>query len=147
MWVVALRRYLVASACGNLLWEFAQLPLYTIWREGTVSNIFFAAVHCSAADVLIALCSIVAAILLLSRQDWPAEGYGAVAMLAIAFGLAFTIFSEWLNTEVRRSWTYSELMPRLPLLSTGLSPLAQWIVVPAAALWLARRKPVESGPR
>jgi hypothetical protein len=31
-------------------------------------------------------------------------------------------------------------MPRLPLLGTGLSPIAQWFVVPTAALVWARRR-------
>src|SRR3546814_5165705 len=33
-WLAAVRRYLAVIAVGNLLWEFAQLPLYTIWYEG-----------------------------------------------------------------------------------------------------------------
>ena len=144
MWIVALRRYLIASAIGHLVWEFAQLPLYTIWREGKAGHILFAAVHCAGADLLIALCSLIAAILLTSKRDWPLGGYGSVAVLAIALGLAFTVFSEWLNTEVRRTWAYSELMPTLAFLGTGLSPLAQWLVVPAAAFWLARYKLVEA---
>ena len=54
-------------------------------------------------------------------------------------GLAYTVFSEWLNVEVRRSWAYSDLMPVLPPLGTGLSPVLQWVVIPSAALWMARR--------
>jgi hypothetical protein len=32
--LVAIRHYLIAVACGNLLRETAQLPLYTLWRNG-----------------------------------------------------------------------------------------------------------------
>src|SRR5206468_3567449 len=53
-WLSALRRYFLASAAGNLVWEFAQLPLYTIWYQGSVREIAFAAVHCTGGDVLIA---------------------------------------------------------------------------------------------
>ena len=49
----------------------------------------------------------------------------------------YTIFSEWLNTEIRGSWAYSELMPTLPLIDAGLAPFSQWIVIPLAALWWA----------
>jgi len=47
------------------------------------------------------------------------------------------VYGEHLNVDVRRSWTDSDLMPRLPLLGTGLSPIIQWVVVPAykRALW------------
>jgi hypothetical protein len=53
--------------------------------------------------------------------------------------LIYTGYSEYLNTEVRRSWTYSDLMPRLPGLGIGLSPILQWLLVPAVALIWARR--------
>jgi hypothetical protein len=46
-----------------------------------------------------------------------------------------------MNVYVRRSWAYSELMPAVPLAGyrIGLSPLLQWIVVPAAAFWAVHR--------
>ncbi len=53
-WLSLLRHYLLAIAAGNLIWEFAQLPLYTIWRTGTPGEIVFAAVHCTGGDILIA---------------------------------------------------------------------------------------------
>jgi hypothetical protein len=28
-------RFLAAMAAGNLLWEVAHVPLYTLWVEGT----------------------------------------------------------------------------------------------------------------
>jgi hypothetical protein len=138
MWLIVLRRYLIVSAAANLIWEIAQLPLYTIWRNGTPAEIVFAAVHCTGGDILIVTCSLIAALILTSNRDWPARGYTAVAVLAIAFGLAYTIFSEWLNTEVRHSWVYSDLMPRLPMIGTGLSPLMQWFLVPVSAFLLVR---------
>ena len=56
------------------------------------------------------------------------------------------MFSEWLNTEIRGSWAYSELMPVVPVLDAGLSPLAQWIVIPIAAFWWARRPVKKASP-
>jgi hypothetical protein len=43
MWLIVLRQYLIVSAAAYLVWEFAQLPLYTIWREATPAAIVFAA--------------------------------------------------------------------------------------------------------
>ena len=34
-WLNVLRRYLVAIAVGNLIWEFAHMPLYTLWETGS----------------------------------------------------------------------------------------------------------------
>lgn len=138
-WLATLRRFLIFVAAGNLAWEIAQLPLYTIWYEGTFGEIAFAVAHCTGGDILIASASLLLALLLVARPTWPDETYRQVAALAVGFALSYTVFSEWLNTEVRGSWAYSELMPVVPVLDAGLSPLAQWIVIPIAAFWWARR--------
>jgi len=145
-WLVTLRRFLVFVAAGNLAWEVAQLPLYTIWYEGTPGEIAFAVAHCTGGDVLIASASLLLALLLLARPTWPDETYRRVAALTVAFAVPYTVFSEWLNTEIRGSWAYSGLMPVVPVLDTGLSPLAQWIVIPIAAFWWARRPVRKANP-
>jgi hypothetical protein len=81
-----------------------------------------------------------------ARPTWPKEGYREVAALTVAFGVPYTVFSEWLNTEVRGGWAYSDLMPVVPVLDAGLSPLAQWIVIPIAAFWWARRPAQKASP-
>ena len=52
-WLPALRRYLAVMVLGNLAWEIAQLPLYTIWRTGTFGEKAFAVLHCTGGDLLI----------------------------------------------------------------------------------------------
>jgi len=44
-----------------------------------------------------------------------------------------------MNTLVRRSRKYSDLMPVIPGLEVRVSPLLQWAVIPVLALWVARR--------
>src|SRR3546814_2011622 len=63
-WHAVLRRYLVVIALGNFVWEMFHMPLYTIWREGTWNEIAFAALHCTGGDILIALSSLILALLL-----------------------------------------------------------------------------------
>lgn len=139
-WLSGLRLYLIFVALGNLLWETAHLPLYTIWRDGTVRVLAVAVVHCTAGDVLIAIAALVAG-LLVAGNGWPDRrvAYSRVTLAAVAIGLTYTVFSEWLNIVVRRSWAYSELMPVIPLANAGLSPVLQWMVVPLAGFWFARR--------
>jgi len=138
-WIAALRAYLSATALLDLLWEAAQLPLYTIWTDGTIREKVFATLHCTMGDVLIALAALAAALVVVGDRAWPARRWTPVAVLTLAIGVAYTVYSEHINVDTRRSWTYSDLMPRLPRLGTGLSPIFQWIVVPAAALVWARR--------
>jgi hypothetical protein len=44
-----------------------------------------------------------------------------------------------LNVDVRQTWAYTDLMPKVPPLGTGLAPLLQWLLLPSVALHLARR--------
>jgi len=134
-----MRRYVMASAAGNLMWEFAQLPLYTLWHEGTWRDIAFAAIHCTGGDVVIATVTLLGALAIVGDAYWPQARFRLVAGTAILAGLAYTVFSEWLNTEIRGSWAYSDWMPTLPLIGAGLSPFLQWIIVPIVSFRWARR--------
>src|SRR3954470_2880595 len=100
-WLAALRAYLLVSAAGHTAWEIAQLPLYTIWTAGSAREIAFALAHCTAGDLLIATACLVAALVLSGRPEWPGRDFGRVGVLAVGFGVAYTVFSEWLNVEVR----------------------------------------------
>ena len=70
---------------------------------------------------------------------WPFFG-NRMALTAILLGLGYTVFSEWLNTQVRQSWSCTEKMPLLPPFGTGLTPFLQWLIVPAIAFGYVRRK-------
>lgn len=138
-WFSTLRRYLAFMAIANLAWETAHLPLYTIWVTGSPPEMAFAVLHCTGGDVLIALSTVMLALFLVDRPGWPHESYRMVAALTIACGFLYSIFSEWLNVELREAWAYRDLMPIVPVLDTGLSPLLQWLLIPLAAFWWAAR--------
>ncbi len=131
-WLSMVRRYFAVIAMASLLWEVTQLPLYTLWQTGSWNDIAFAVIHCTGGDVLIAGASLFGSLLLFGAADWPRSRFMPVASLTVVFGLGFTIYSEHVNTA-RNVWTYSGLMPTLPVLGTGLAPLAQWVVVPMLA--------------
>jgi hypothetical protein len=133
-----LARYLAVVVFGNLVWEIVQLPLYTIWSSGTARELVIAIVYCTLSDILISAGCLAVAVFVLGwsrSQQWSAW----LAMVAIPLGIGYTVFSEWLNVAVRKSWAYTSAMPVLPGLGTGLSPLLQWLVVPAIGFWLVRR--------
>ena len=121
------------AAIAHFLWEAAQLPLYTLWRSGTPREIAFAIFHCTGGDILITTLTLAAAAALARIFCWRPFGW-RIVFTAIALGAGYTIFSEWLNVEIRRSWSYAAAMPVLPWLGTGLTPLLQWVIVPSLAL-------------
>jgi hypothetical protein len=138
----ALRLYLGVIAIGNLVWELLQLPFYTIWDTGPFGHQACAALHCTLGDVLIAASTLAISLVLVGDRHWPWRRSWPVTSVTIFTGLAYTVFSEWLNVDVRASWTYSEWMPLIRVLglNIGLSPLLQWVVVPAAAFAITSKQ-------
>ena len=132
--------YLAMSAPLHVVWEFAHMPLYAVWHTGTPLEIVYNGLHCAIGDLMIAASSLLLAVVLIGREQWPSDRWWAVVVTAGTLGVGYTIFSEWHNVFVLRSWAYGDLMPRLPGIGIGLSPLLQWLVIPPLAFWLTYRR-------
>jgi hypothetical protein len=126
----------------NAVWEATQIPLYTLWQQGSWGEIILALVHCTAGDLLIGInvAAATAAALFLLTKSPPKLTTVNFLGLFLVMGIGYTVFSEWLNVEVRGTWAYTEQMPVLPLLGTGLTPLLQWLIVPTLAWALMARQ-------
>lgn len=121
----------------NFLWELAQSPLYTDHSRG-LRYLLWTRVHCTVGDVLILLAAFWATAALHRSRRWPhTRGAGAAATF-VGLGLAYTAWSEWMNTAVREAWVYAPAMPQI--VGVGLAPLLQWLVVPVLLLVLMRRR-------
>lgn len=136
-WLTGLRRYLCVIVVGNLAWELAQLPLYTLWKTGSAEEIVFAVLHCTVGDVLIAGAALLGSLIVVGAADWRGKGFVPVAAATLVAGIGVTATIEHFSTT-RGIWTYSDLMPLLPGTGLGLAPLAQWIVIPFLAFVVAR---------
>lgn len=135
-WLAVLRRYMIFTTLAHIIWEFGHLPLYIIWITGTVEDLAFAAVHCAGGDILITLSTITLSLALFGTSKWPCAGARRVLAGALVFGVGYTIFSEWLNIVIREAWAYRDIMPIVPIVDAGLSPILQWIVIPTAGyIW------------
>lgn len=58
----------------------------------------------------------------------------------LGVGLVVTILFEALATGMFQRWAYSDAMPRVPVIGTGLLPLLQWLLIPLLVLWFVRRQ-------
>ena len=133
----AFARHVGLLTAMNLVWEFAQMPLYTLWRTGTPGEIAWSGLHCTLGDALIGAAALGVALILRRPVGWPRQDRLAVVLIAVGIGLGYVVFSEWLNVEVRGAWAYAEAMPVIPWLGTGLTPVLQWLTLPVAAYLLA----------
>ena len=146
-------RYLPWLAALSLAWESAQLPLYTLSYEAPGRYIVFSVAHCTAGDVLIGLASLLVVLVLAQEGSMAQWRWRRIALGTALLSAGYTVFSEWMNTTTLGSWAYAPAMPTIDVagFELGLSPLAQWLVVPPLALYLAghirRKAPHEPGGR
>jgi hypothetical protein len=136
-WRVIAFRFVPIFGALSLAWETVHLPLYTIWREASPAENAFAVFHCALGDIAIGVASLLLALVVLRLRQPPSWPLAKLSTLTAAFGVAYTVFSEWFNTSVEKTWTYSELMPELPVTGTGLSPVLQWLILPPLATALS----------
>ncbi len=121
----------------HALWEIGHLPLYALWGDPDRWRVARYVLHCTLGDGMIAASTYLVTALALWRMDWPAVSPWRGALLVIAAGVGYTVFSEWINVYVIGGWAYTPAMPLVA--GIGLTPLAQWIVVPALTLVILRR--------
>jgi hypothetical protein len=126
----------------NYPWEFLQAPLF----EGMSQSPHWAAVKtCTRAalgDAVIALCAYWSVAILVRNRAWMVRATVGSVLCFIAFGATFTVVIERLvltGTWIV-DWSYSSLMPVVPVLGVGLSPLLQWVVLPPLVVWLVARQ-------
>ncbi|KAA0686145.1 MULTISPECIES: hypothetical protein [Azospirillum] len=123
----------------NYPWEFWQVPLFV----GMASAPHWEAVKfCTRAtlgDAAIMLVAFWFVALLAGSRRWILSPSGRQILVFIAVGVAITVLFELLATHVLDRWQYAGAMPVTPVLGIGLSPLAQWIVLPPLVVWFVRR--------
>lgn len=123
-------------------WEFLQSPLYADHQRG-FSYVLRTRLHCTVGDVLIMLAAFWIASLVAGSRGWwrgPIPWPFAIFMIA---GLGYTAFSEWLNTQIRMTWTYAPAMPSI--FGLGLAPMLQWLLLPPLVISLIRSTRMHHG--
>ena len=126
----------------HLVWENAQAPLYAgfesfaqhfgmcLYATATGDMIFMAVIYAGLAAAF-------------SNPDWPRRldllRHSATWILPLIIGPLLAVSFELWVIHVEERWVYGELMPVVPVLEVGLSPLAQMAVIPPATILLAHK--------
>mgnify|MGYP003628292918 CR=1 FL=1 len=135
-WRIPEVQFAVWGGLLNAIWEFAHSSLYTDHVRG-LWYVVWTRLHCTGGDVMILVITFWVVSLLARSRRWATAERLWPKVLFVIGGFSYTLFSEWFNTAVRETWTYTESMPQL--FGFGLSPLLQWTVVPPVVMWLMRR--------
>ena len=130
--------YWITNFVLHFTWEILQIPFYEGMTQAEHSAAVWECTRATFGDTGIALAAYLGAAYSERSLAWLHRL--SIKPLSIYFltGLLITVVFEFLATEILDRWTYSDLMPTLPFLKTGLMPLAQWIVVPPLSLYAAR---------
>jgi len=121
----------------ELLWEIAQFPLYTVWHEGSWSNILYGLAHCTLGDLMILLVGYWLVAVLNRDRDWYLNTVLPNGFLFVLLVAVYTVYSEITNVR-SGTWGYTALMPIVPVVDIGAMPLLQWVLIPPVLLWLMR---------
>ncbi len=139
LWAIPEVSVAFLAFCLHFVWEFLQVPTYAGMAELNHWSGVKVCTSATVGDVGFALTAFWITSLASHSRRWIAEPRSWQIALFVAVGLGLTVGFEYYYTEVSLRWTYSDLMPVVPPLGTGLSPLLQWLVVPLLVLSLTRR--------
>jgi len=119
------------------IWEWMQSPFFTYISEDFNKIVFFT-IHCTFSDILI-LFSIVALLCIFKREiAWIFHPRKMDYILITSMGLFYTLLSEYINVQLLQRWRYTNLMPIVPGLRIGLTPILQWLLLPSIILLVTK---------
>jgi hypothetical protein len=129
----------------NFAWEILQSPFFRGMTEARHGDAVRVCTLATLGDVGIMLVSFWCVTWVGGGRRWPLRPTTKQVVGFTGLGLAATIFFEMLATQVWSLWSYSELMPVIPILEVGLIPVLMWALLPPLILWFVRRQ-LREGP-
>ncbi|MCV0438862.1 MAG: hypothetical protein K5880_09530 [Hydrogenophaga sp.] len=126
----------------NYPWEFLQVPLFADMPQAAHWDAIRTCTRATLGDAVIMLIAYWTVGLVARNRSWVLAPSTARILMFAATGVVITIAIErlavagiWLG-----GWRYSSLMPVVPGIGVGLSPLLQWVVLPPLVIWFSRRQ-------
>jgi hypothetical protein len=122
----------------HFVWEFLHAPTYSNMATMPHWDGIKVCTSATFGDVGFALTAFWITSLFAKTRQWAFRPTLWQVLLFIVVGVALTVGFEYYYTTISLRWTYSELMPLVPPFGTELSPLLQWLFIPALVLWFTR---------
>lgn len=128
--------FLASAFALHFVWEFVQCgPFYAGGRFlMTVGNML----RVTAADVGLSALAYVLVAAALRNASWGMRSTPAPIFVVALLGAAVAVAIE-LHALTTGRWSYSELMPMLPVPSVGLLPVLQMALITGFSIWIGRR--------
>ncbi len=118
----------------NFAWEMLQMPLYE-GMELTITSVAFCGLASVADTVLVLLLYYFFA--LVYREPFWVQTYTLQRIVVLAlYGATGAIVAEIVHVYAG-NWTYSRLMPLIPFVDVGLSPVLQFMILPVLTYYMS----------
>ena len=111
----------------NLIWELIQIPLY---KNGSYSleHIAFCALA-SIADAILVMLLFFGSAVIFKNLFWIQDKKWQQIIIVILIGGIGTVLGEMRHLSIG-SWAYADVMPIIPIVNVGLSPILQFMILP-----------------
>jgi hypothetical protein len=136
-WLPTISSYMSWIFTASIVWEISWLPQRPVWVSGNTEQIALFTIQAINADLLIALGTLFAALVIFGNNRWPTEGYQRVCLVTIAVAWGFSAISLWLFPDGSEKASEGIAMWTEENPYTIIAAHLKWIVLPAAAFWQA----------
>lgn len=128
----------------HLLWENLQAPFYDCFWQNTLLACFLICLKATATGDMLFMLIIYAALALVHRDPlWMTKrssyDHSATWILPIFIGILLAVNMELWAISTDHRWQYTDLMPMIPILRIGFTPVLQMIAIPLLTLFLSSR--------
>lgn len=124
----------------HFVWELLQVPAFAGMAEIDHWQGIVVCTEATIGDVGMALTAFWVTALFARSRYWIERPSPWPMAIFLGVGLVLTVGLEYYYTQISNRWAYADIMPLVPPLGTGLSPLAQWILVPLMVVFIVRRQ-------
>ncbi|MGL5918233.1 MAG: hypothetical protein ACRCYM_03205 [Cetobacterium sp.] len=137
-YAVFTKRFLFLSFIFFGIWEFSQSFFYE--NEGlSISNLVYNRLHCTIGDIMILSSVLLIWSFIKYNFSWIQNPKLADYLGVTFLGILYTVFSEIHNVKILKSWSYSNLMPIIPIIDVGIVPIIQWLILPTLIIYLSKK--------
>jgi len=134
----------LAGFLVNEAWEMAQMPAYLQTAGYPWVDTLGRCTQAALGDVGIILGIYLTCSLVARDLRWGLRAGPGMSVTAATVGLIYALLVEHFGLAAGR-WSYTELMPVVPVLGAGLWPLLQMTLLPPLVFLLAKRWVAPSG--
>ena len=133
-------QFVIFTFLFNFVWEMVQAPLFVGAPESAYSKVLKGCSAATFGDVIISLFIYHLAAAFYGSRDWGIRKNRRSIIRYVGAGIAVTIVFEILFTQIWVRWTYLKVMPVIPLVHVGLTPILQWALIPPTVLWYLKQQ-------